>query len=129
MRFVYQTVIKGESGERICLGRIRRVQLHEILEDPSIRDEKRLWVDHVLYDIPQTVANAVRHAPPNVVRFTVHEDLLRGSMWLKYAEVWSAARERGAEIYVALSGGGFERVPLEYFAIMRREILEEEFEA
>lgn len=91
---------------------LTRVQLHELWAEPALWDEE-LWIDHVLYDIPETVAAGIRNAYVNVKRFTIHEDLWR--MRHKYRVVFEVAEERGAELWVALRGGGFQRVPLAYF--------------
>lgn len=68
-----------------------------------------VWIDHVLLDIPETLAGAVRDAASTVQAVTIHENVV--ILHLKYAELFRICKERGIVIVIALAGS-FERVLL-----------------
>lgn len=77
-----------------------------------ITEGKPLWVDHVMLDIPATLAAAVRSADPLIRAITVHEWVV---VWrYKYKEMFEICERRGIAVMVALDGT-FERVPLDTY--------------
>ncbi len=87
---------------------MRRVGTPELIAS-GIPKEGDVWVDHVMYDIPETMHAAIRNAAPNIKRFTVHEHIVM--MRVTYAEFFAEAKRRDIEICVALADS-FDRVPL-----------------
>lgn len=86
-----------------------RVTLLDGLMD-SWKWECPIWVDHVLFDIPETLSGVVRAAPDNVKMITVHETVV--TLKHRYSKFFALCEKRGIDIMVARVGT-YERVPLE----------------
>jgi len=77
------------------LAGLKRVQLHELYS----LELHTLWVDHVLYDIPNTVIGAIENAPLYVKAVTIHMEIAGHR---KYERVPEVCKERGIILTVAL---------------------------
>lgn len=93
---------------------LKRIQLHEWihLEDPY----PALWVDHVMYDIPNTVLGAIQSAPDYVKAVTIHMDI--AGHW-KYEEVPKLCRKKDIILMVALPPT-FDRVLYEEWMNLKK---------
>ncbi len=68
----------------------------------GIPTEGVVWVDHVFYDIPNTLLAAARAAPSNVVAMTFHEHVF--DMPDKYRHLFEICKEKGITMVKAQAG-------------------------
>lgn len=88
--------------------KLTRVSLEDIVYNTARTPSHYLWMDHVLFDTPNTVASAIKNAHKDYKAFTIAEEV--AILKYKYKEAFEAAKSRGAVLYVALPKEKFKRV-------------------
>ncbi len=58
-----------------------------------------VWIDHVLWDIPETLIAAVRSAGPSIKAMTFHENVF--ILKHKYEELFSLCEEKGVKMVLS----------------------------
>ena len=83
-----------------------KVSIVDIIEG-NVPQGEDFWCDHVLYDIPETLAGCFQNAPVNCVAFTIAEPV--AMLRHRFEKMFDIVREKNLTLYVARSGL-FERV-------------------